>query len=37
MVIEDLQDLGLVDPERALRLLGVVDQDHAPAGRRHEV
>ena len=37
VVVEDLDDLGLLDPGHALRLLGVVDEDH-PAGRRvHQV
>ncbi len=36
VVVEDLDDLGLLDAGHALRLLGVVDEDHPPAaaGRR---
>ena len=37
VVVEDLDDLGLVDARHALGLLGVVDQDHAPAHRRDEI
>ena len=29
MVVEDLDDLGLLDPGHALSLLGVIDEDHA--------
>ena len=32
VVVEDLDDLGLLDARHALRLLGVVDQQHAAAG-----
>ena len=31
MMVENLDDLGLLDPDDALRLLRVVDQDHAAA------
>ena len=37
VVVEDLDDLGLLDAGHALRLLGVVDQQHPPRQRAHEV
>ena len=37
MVVEDLDDLGLIDAGHALRLLGVVDEDHAPAHRGDQI
>ena len=37
VVVEDLDDLGLLDSGHALRLLGVVDEDHAAAHRRDEI
>ena len=37
VMVEDLDDLGLLDARHALSLLGVVDEEHAAAGRRHEV
>ena len=36
-MVEDLDDLGLLDAGHALRLLGVVDEQHAPARRRDQV
>jgi len=30
VVVEDLDDLGVLDAADALRLLGVVDEQHAP-------
>ncbi len=37
VVVEDLEDLGLLDAEHRLAGLGVVDEQHAPARRRDEV
>ena len=37
MVVEDLDDLGLLDAGNALRRLGVVDEDHPPRLRRDQV
>src|SRR5204863_232322 len=37
VVIQDLDDLRLLDARHTLRLLGVVDEQHAPAGRSHEI
>ena len=37
VVVEDLDDLGLIDARHALGLLGVVDEQHAPARRRDEI
>ena len=37
VVVEDLDDLGLLDAGHALRLLGVVDEQHAARLRGHEV
>ena len=33
VVVEDLDDLGVLDADHALRLLGVVDEQHAPRRR----
>ena len=35
-MIQDFEDLRLADPDRRLGLLGVVDEDHAPARGRDE-
>jgi hypothetical protein len=37
VVVEDLDDVRLVDARDALRLLGVVDEQHPPALGGHEV
>ena len=37
VVVEDLDDLRLLDAGHALRLLGVVDEHHAPLARVDEV
>ena len=36
-MVEDLDDLRLLDPGHALRLLGVVDEQHAPRARVEQV
>ena len=37
VVVEDLEDLGLIDPDRALGLLGMIDQHDLAARWSHEV
>ena len=37
VVVEDLDDLGLLDAAHALALLGVVDEHHPPSRRRDQV
>ena len=37
VVVEDLDDLGVLDADHALRLLGVVDEQDAPGLRADEV
>ncbi len=37
MVIEDLQDLRVADPDRALRLFGMVDEHQPPPRGSDEV
>ena len=37
MVVEDLDDLGLLDARHALSPFGVVDEQHAPAGWGHQI
>ena len=37
VVVEDLDDLGLLDAGDALPLLGVIDEHHAPPRRGDEI
>ena len=37
VVVEDLDDLGVLDPGHALPLLGVIDEDHPPPGGGDEI
>ena len=37
VMVQDLDDLGLLDPGDALGLLGVVDEQHAPTGRGDQI